>query len=46
MVIIYVVFGICLLIGLWALDALISALVKSGGPGKLLKGWLRALRGE
>ena len=46
MVIIYVVFGICLLTGLWALTALISAMIKSGGPGNLIKAWLQALRGD
>jgi len=46
MIIIYVVFGICLLIGIWALTALLSAMIRNGGPGKLIKGWLQALRGD
>ncbi len=46
MILTYVVFGVGLLIGLWALTALISALIKSGGPVQLFKGWLRAIRGE
>ncbi len=46
MIIIYVMFGIAVLIGLWALICLINALMKSGGPVNLVKGWLRAVRGE
>jgi hypothetical protein len=46
MIIIYVVFGIAVLIGIWALTCLISALVKNGGPLNLVKEWLRAIRGR
>ena len=46
MIIMYVLFGVSILIGLWALLCLISALIKSGGPVNLIKGWLRAVRGE
>ncbi len=46
MIIMYVLFGVSILIGLWAMLCLISALIKSGGPVNLIKGWLRAVRGE
>jgi hypothetical protein len=45
MVIMYVLFFFCGLIGLWALACLVSAMVKSGGPVKLLKKWLQAVTG-
>ena len=46
MIIMYVVFGVSILIGLWALICLISALIKDGGPINLIKKWLRAVRGK
>jgi hypothetical protein len=45
MVIMYAVFAVALLIGIWALTCLVSALIQQGGPVKLFKGWLRAIKG-
>ena len=45
MIFMYLVFAISALIGLWALACLINALVKSGGPIKLFRKWLQAVRG-
>jgi len=42
----YVLFGVSILIGLWALICLISALIQNGGVVNLIKGWLRAVRRE
>jgi hypothetical protein len=46
MIIMYVLFGVSILVGLWALICLVSALIKSGGPVNLIKGWLQAVRAK
>ncbi len=46
MITMYVLFGVSILIGLWALICLINALRQGGGMANLIREWLRAVRGE
>jgi hypothetical protein len=40
------IFAVAILIGAWALLSFIVALIKSGGPVRLLQKWLSAVRGK
>lgn len=46
MILVYAVFGILILIGLWALMGLIRAMVQEGGPIRLLQNGLKLSKGN
>jgi len=46
MIISSLVFGVLLLVGLWGLTCLVSAMIQQGGPIKLFQRWWKAINGR
>ena len=41
-----ILFGMALLLGIWGIVSLVSAIIKSGGPVSLMKKWFAAVSGR